>query len=139
MTKDILVLVKGFELSEPDEIISVKAKGDYHCVNGKHYIRYDETSDEPGKVTNNLIKISPSQIEIIKKGVVNTTMTFELSNTTTAIYQVPYGNLLLEIDTYLMDIHISDELITVLLKYKLTSNNELVASNHTEIKIISVK
>lgn len=139
MIKDVLVSVKGFELSEPDEIISVKVKGDYHCVNGKHYIRYVETTDVPGKVTNNLIKISKDQIEITKKGVVNTTMAFELSNTTTANYQVPYGNLLLEIDTHLMNIHISDELITVLLKYKLTSNNEVISSNHTEIKIISEK
>lgn len=136
MIKDVRVSVKGFELSEPSEIISVKAIGNYHCVNGKHYIRYDETTDEPDKVTNNVIKISPSQIEIIKKGVVNTTMTFELSKITTANYQVPYGNLLLKIDTYLMDIHISDELITVLLKYKLKSNNELISSNVTEIKII---
>ncbi|HHX11812.1 MAG TPA: DUF1934 domain-containing protein [Clostridiales bacterium] len=137
MIKDVLVSVKGFELDEPGEVISVKAKGDYHCINGKHYIRYDETTDEPGKVTNNVIKISPSQIEIIKKGVVNTTMTFELSNITTAIYQVPYGNLLLEIDTYLMDIHISDELISVLLNYRLTCNNEFISSNQIEIKVTS--
>jgi len=136
MTKNVMISIRGFELGEPGEDITVEAKGDYHYVNGKHYIRYDETTDEPGKVTNNIIKISPNQIEIIKKGVANTTMTFDLDNVTIANYKVPYGQLLLEIDTYLMNIHISDELITVLLNYRLKSNNEVISSNQTEIKVI---
>lgn len=139
MTKNVLISITGFEPGEAGEEITVKANGDYHYINEKHYIRYDEATDEPGMITNNLIKITPSQIEIIKKGVANTTMTFELGNVTIANYKVPYGNLLLEIDTYLMKIHISDQLITVLLNYRLTSNNEVLSTNQTEIKVIPVR
>lgn len=139
MTKNVLISIKGFEIGEPDEDITVEAKGDYHYIDGKHYIRYDEATDELGMITNNLIKISPSQIEIIKKGVANTTMTFELGDVTIANYKVPYGNLLLEIDTYLMNVDISDQLITILLNYRLISNNEVISTNQTEINIIPVR
>lgn len=139
MTKNVLISIKGFEIGGPGEDITVEAKGDYHYIDGKHYIRYDETIDELGMITNNLIKISPSQIEIIKKGVANTTMTFELGDITIANYKVPYGNLLLEIGTYLMSVDISDKLITVLLNYRLISNNEVISTNQTEINVTPVR
>ena len=44
-------------------------RGDYYQKNGKHYILYEEILEGAEERVKNVIKISPSSMDIIKKGV----------------------------------------------------------------------
>ena len=41
--------------------------GAYYLKNGKHYILYDELSED-NEVTKNVLKIGPNSVELTRKG-----------------------------------------------------------------------
>jgi len=58
-------------IDEEDSDVEMIVRGDYYQKNGKHYILYEEMMEGfTGKVKN-VIKISPSGMDIIKKGIAN--------------------------------------------------------------------
>ena len=70
MTKDVLITISGIQMiDEEDSDVEMIVRGDYYQKNGKHYILYEEMMEGfTGKVKN-VIKISPSGMDIIKKGI----------------------------------------------------------------------
>ena len=67
MTKDVLITISGIQMiDEEDSDVEMIVRGDYYQKNGKHYILYEEMMEGfTGKVKN-VIKISPSGMDIIK-------------------------------------------------------------------------
>ena len=139
MTKEVLISISGlqFDLNseEPVEVISV---GEYYERNGKHYIIYDELQmDEPGsqKITKNRIKISENQVDIMKKGISNVHMIFELNKKNITYYNTPYGDLLIGLyTTGLKQIKNEDEIV-VGLEYALDINSSHVSDCSIMIRI----
>ena len=67
-------------MMEPDddqEPIEIVVPGQYYFRNGNHYLRYEEILAENSEPTVNYIKISPTGMEVRKKGLVNMHMVFE--------------------------------------------------------------
>lgn len=78
MTKDVLITIRGVHtLDHEDNDVEMIVRGDYYQKNGKHYILYEEILEGAEERVKNVIKISPSSMDIIKKGVTNSRMLFE--------------------------------------------------------------
>ena len=78
MTKDVLITIRGVHtLDHEDNDVEMIIRGDYYQKNGKHYILYEEILEGAEERVKNVIKISPSSMDIIKKGVTNSRMLFE--------------------------------------------------------------
>ena len=69
MTKDVLVTINGIHtMDEEDNDVEMVVRGDYYQKNGKHYILYEEVLEGMEETVKNVIKISDSSMDIIKKG-----------------------------------------------------------------------
>ena len=98
MTKDVLITIRGVHtLDHEDNDVEMIVRGDYYQKNGKHYILYEEILEGAEERVKNVIKISPSSMDIIKKGVTNSRMLFEKNKKNLSCYSTPVGNLVIGI------------------------------------------
>ena len=128
MDKDVIVTVSGMLFAPGKdgeaENIEVISPGEYYYRNGKHYIKYEEVNDELEQSVQNLLKISPDQISIRKRGMINSEMVFDRGVCTASHYVTPYGSMLMEIHTKEMKIFEEEKKIRIRVEYELDINYE---------------
>lgn len=137
MTKDVLVSIKGFQMEiDDDEAVEVIAPGQYYKKNGKHYIMFDEVhTDEydQNHITKSTIKIHDRHVSIIKKGLNNVHMEFEQNKKNLTPYSTPFGNMMIGLNTTLVEIEENTDELNLYLEYDLDINY-----NHVSECTISV-
>ena len=69
MTKDVLITIRGVHtMDEEDNDVEMIVRGDYYQKNGKHYVLYEELLEGFKEPVKNIIKITPTSMDITKKG-----------------------------------------------------------------------
>ncbi|ROR25751.1 uncharacterized beta-barrel protein YwiB (DUF1934 family) [Mobilisporobacter senegalensis] len=138
MTKDVLVSISGlqFEIDE-DEAVEVITAGEYFNRNGKHFVLFEELSEEDRGVTKNTIKISDKQVDIMKKGVNNVHMVFEENKQNMTYYNTPFGDLMIQINTTSLSVKEEENEMLVQIKYDLNVNYSYVSECLIQIKVKS--
>lgn len=138
MTKEVLISVSGlqFELEE-DEALEVVSQGTYYKRNGKHYITYEEFQEESTQPTSVLLKLTDQKVEMLKKGETNVHMLFEEGKQNSTVYRVPFGNLLMGINTTSLSLTETDSEINVEILYGLDINYAHVSDCQIKIKIMA--
>ena len=123
MTKDVLITISGIQMiDEEDSDVEMIVRGDYYQKNGKHYILYEEMMEGfTGKVKN-VIKISPSGMDIIKKGIANTHMQFEKNKKNLSCYNTPLGDLVIGIQANRIRIDEEEDCLKINVEYSLDIN-----------------
>ena len=98
MTKDVLVRVKGTQfMDDENDVIEMITAGTFNEKNGKKYLIYDETIVEGGDQTHNIVKIWPDKVEVTKRGLVDTHMTFECGKKHMCNSMTPVGLIILKL------------------------------------------
>jgi uncharacterized beta-barrel protein YwiB (DUF1934 family) len=136
MTKYITVTIEGSQLDNDEAPIVLSCNGTYHLHNDMYYVQYDEVIEEGKESIKNRMKISQTQIEMIKKGSGASQITFDLDQDTQAIYRTPYGSLCFEVKTSDIRVKELEELIEAELEYTLYSEGALLSSHRTIIRIV---
>ena len=79
MDKEVFITLKGLQISEQTQpgVVEIVALGEYYEKNDKKYIIYDEVVDGMEGKIKNIIKLSPTCMEVTKKGLTNAHMVFE--------------------------------------------------------------
>ena len=125
MTKDVLITIRGVHtLDHEDNDVEMIIRGDYYQKNGKHYILYEEILEGAEERVKNVIKISPSSMDIIKKGVTNSRMLFEKNKKNLSCYSSPVGNLVIGIQANHFYVEEQENSIKVNVDYSLDINYE---------------
>ena len=125
MTKDVLITIRGVHtLDHEDNDVEMIIRGDYYQKNGKHYILYEEILEGAEERVKNVIKISPSSMDIIKKGVTNSRMLFEKNKKNLSCYSTPVGNLVIGIQANHFYVEEQENGIKVNVDYSLDINYE---------------
>ncbi len=137
MTREVNVIMEGVTSGTEDDRITVKTDGLYNYQNGKHFIRFEEALEGTNQITNNILKITQNQIHLTKKGAMNTTMIFDVKETSQITYQTPYGSLIFQVNTKELVVEEYINEIVVNLNYTLYSNGKHLSDNQTRIKITS--
>ena len=137
MTKEVLICVSGlqFELEE-DEALEVVSQGEYYFRNGKHYVTYEEFQEESTQPTSVLLKLSEHKMEMLKKGETNVHMLFEEGKQHNAMYRVPFGNLLMGINTTSLKMTETETEINAEILYGLDINYAHVSDCQIKIRIV---
>ena len=95
MDKNVIVSVSGMLFAQgkggESEDVEVISPGEYHWNNGEHYIRYVEINEEFEEPIMNTLKISPDEVSIMKRGLIESTMVFNRGNFTASHYTTPFG------------------------------------------------
>lgn len=138
MTKEVLVSISGLQFDQNNnEAIEIITSGNYYEKNGKQYILYEELQQDEVEATQNTIKISNNQIDLLKKGIYNVHMSFEKNKKTMTYYNTPFGNLLIGINTNQLIVKEDDKGMHIQIEYGLDINYEFVSDCTIQIKILS--
>ncbi len=139
MTEDVLVSVKGLHTLDTaqDEEIEIFSAGKYYFRNGKHYLLYDEQVEDAGGVVSNRIVCRDGCVELTKKGSVNTKMSFRTDEKTECWYETPFGEMLVGVEVTDMKITEQEDLLEILVAYRLELNYEHVADCRIRIRAIA--
>lgn len=123
MTKDVLVSISGvqFDVDEND-LIELITVGEYYNKNGKHFVKYEERSENDNDITRNTIKLTPHSLEMMKSGSSNVHMVFEAGKSNLTYYDTPMGSLFIGINTKSLNIVEVEDQLNILIKYSLEVN-----------------
>ena len=140
MDKDVLVRVRGLILGEPgsgSDQIEIIAPGEYYQKDGRHYVLYEECSEEFEEPIRNLLKISPDRVSIRKRGLINTDMVFEKGGERQSHYTTPFGSVVLGIQARDLTVREAPEEIRVRVDYSLELNYEHISDCTVQIQVQS--
>ena len=128
MTKDVLVRVKGTQfMDDENDVIEMITAGTFNEKNGKKYLIYDETIVEGGDQTHNIVKIWPDKVEVTKRGLVDTHMTFECGKKHMCNYMTPVGLIILGITTSALEVEEDETSMGIVISYALEMNGEYIS------------
>lgn len=141
MTKDVLIAIKGlqFEEAEDAEEIEVIQRGQYFQRNGSHYLVYEEPVEGSSDTILNRIKLKDDEVQVTKKGAVNTMLSFHKNEKNMTNYATPFGNLVMGIHTHQIDLDMQEDKILVHVDYALDVNYEFLADCKITITATSLK
>lgn len=153
MDKEVLVSISGlqfeasavgqeeleFTLNKEDAIEAI-APGEYFFRNGKHYVLYEEITEEGNEsaISKNMLKLSSDRVELTKKGITNVSMCFEKGKKDISYYETPYGSLVIGIHTTQLTVDVQEDLgILAVINYSLDINYNHVSDCTIKIKIVN--
>ena len=137
MNKEVIINISGLQLDAgTEEPIELMTTGDYYLKNGKHYVIYDELTDD-SQVVKNRLKISPKVVEVTKKGASSSHMVFERGKETLTYYDTPFGSLLLGINTSKIDLEEKEDSMALHIDYGLSINSDHVSDCSIDVSIAS--
>ena len=137
MTKDILINISGLQMDvDPNDPIGMMTTGAYYLRNGKHYILYDELSED-NEIVKNVIKIGPKSVELTRKGGQSSHMVFEEGKENLSYYDTPFGSLLMGVNTSNIDwIEEEEQMHLKVDRYQLNGKN--VIKNDEPFMMVSI-
>ncbi|MEY8339155.1 DUF1934 domain-containing protein [Lachnospiraceae bacterium 62-35] len=138
MTRDVLISISGIHaIGGEDSDVELITAGIYYLKGSSHYILYDEAVEGTGTMIKNIIKITPSSLEIIKRGFTTVHMVFEAGKKTQTCYATPLGEIMIGLDTVKMKVEEEKDNIRVSVEYSLDINYELLSLCHITVDIKS--
>ena len=136
MNKKVKVSLSSYQNTESGvEEFRVSAPGTYSLINDRHFIKYEEKTDDDA-INKVLLKFDNNFLEMIKSGEVRSTLTFTEGENTEGYYKTPYGTFLIETDTIELDVKTGKKNIFVNLEYELFIDGEFVADCKMYIEIL---
>ena len=136
MNKKVKVSLSSYQKTDAGvEEIKVSAPGTYSLINDRHFIKYEEKTDD-GAINKVLLKFENNFFEMTKSGETVSTLTFTEGENTEGYYKTPYGTFLIETDTKKLDIKTGKKNIFINLEYGLFIDGEFVADCKMYIEIL---
>lgn len=135
MTKDVLLSLSGLQYEMGEDTLEVVTPAIYYNRNGKHYVVYEELSEESGLPTKVMLKFSEQKFEMIKQGESNVHMLFEQGKQATSIYELPFGSLAVGIHTTDLEYTETEQALTLKILYGLDVNYAHVSDCAIQIQV----
>ena len=141
MTKDVLLSIRGLytEGDEGEDSIETLAPAEFFVKQGVYYIFFEEIIDDNTGVTKSRIKYSDKCFELTRKGEASVHLLFEEGKKTLNTYQMPYGTLVVGLDTKRIQMSETKEEIKIAIDYAMEINYQQVSDNSIEVVIKSVR
>ena len=141
MTKDVLLSITGLytEDNENDDSIETLAPAEFYVKEGVFYIFYEEIIDGMAGITKSRIKYSGNSFELTRKGEVTVHLLFEEGKKTLNTYQMPYGTLVVGLDTKKVTMDETEDEIKIHIDYAMEINYQQVSDNSIDVAVRAVK
>lgn len=104
--------------------------------NGAIYILYEESTEDGGAIKSR-IKLKDLLLEVTRKGAMNTCMIFEIGREHMTEYTTPFGSLQMGILTHSLETDQSDDELSIVADYSLTTGGAEISRCKISIKIHS--
>lgn len=133
MKKKALISICSSQKSSNSDKVEVITPGSY-SKDGEGYLAiYDETKISGMEGTTTTLKIFNDKISLVREGTTNAFMEFSKNNRHTSLYNTPYGDLEIVVNTLDMKVDMGDEGGEVFINYNLSISGQL--AEPTELKI----
>ncbi len=137
MNKDVIISVNGLQNNEIEQPVEVVSRGQFYRRGGKSFIKYEQ-ADEYGDMSKCMIIFGENFLEMRRNGEEGRIhMLFEPGNTCMAVYEMPYGSMLMSTTTSELDITEEKELIEIHIEYTLDVNYMYMSDCCVDIRIMS--
>ena len=135
MNKKVEVSLSSYQKTKSGvEEIKVSASGTYSLINGRHFVKYKEKTED-GKENKVLLKFADKFFEMNKTGETTSTLNFEEGVRTEGLYKTPFGTFVIDTDTKRLVVNITERKILIGLEYVLAIDGEYVADCNMKIEI----
>lgn len=135
MTKDVLITISGMQFDIEEKPIELVTVGTYYRKNGKHYVLYEEQTEDNGQVTKNIVKFYDGHFEMTKKGGNNSFLLFDREKKTSTIYQTVAGPIQIDAVTRDLSIEETEDELLVNVKYALDINYNFISECEVNFKV----
>lgn len=135
MTKDVLITISGLQFEvDSENALEIVSRGEYYFRNGKHFLIYEEISEEEQQVSKCVLKLSENVVELTKKGSTNVHLLFEKNKSNMTYYNTPFGELILGVATREINLFVSEDSLDLKLNYTLDMNYQHVSECELTVK-----
>lgn len=136
MTQNVLISITGVQMTDdgPQEVEMITT-GDYFGKDGRHYVLYEEMTDDGSDPVRNTIRIQPDSMSILKKGEASTRMVFEKNKKNLSCYVTPFGQMMIGIHTGNVQVREEEDLLKVDVDYSLDINYEHVSDCNITLEV----
>lgn len=140
MQKDVIVSVRGlqFENGQDGEKIESIQRGEYYSRGNSHYVLYEEIVEGLESPVKNMIKFSPGEMHLSKKGAINVNMDFVENQKNLTDYRTPFGNIVIGLEASRVSFEEEEKRMTLQVDYTLDVNYEYLADCKIHIDIRSL-
>ena len=138
MTKEVNVTICGRQHDIGDEPVELTLPGTYYLKNGKHYVLYEEPSDDGGEPIRNRVKIHDGHFEMVKRGAVSSELSFIQNERTSSIYRTGAGDVMMEVETRDIIINEMEHRIHTKVVYALYINEQFISECEVDFKVKSL-
>lgn len=135
MTKDVLITISGMQFDIEEKPIELVTVGTYYRKNGKHYVLYEEQTEDNGQVTKNIVKFYDGYFEMTKKGGNNSFLLFDREKKTSTVYQTLAGPIQIDAVTRDLSIAETENELLVNVKYALDINYNFISECEVNFKV----
>ena len=141
MTKDVLLSIRGLytEDNEDADAIETLAPAEFYIKEDVYYIFFEEIIDDTTGITKSRIRYSEKCFELTRKGELSVHLLFEEGKKTLNTYQMPYGTLVVGLDTRRIEKTETEDELKICIDYAMEINYQQVSDNTIEVVIKSVQ
>jgi len=137
--KNVSLFTKAIQVDQSGDKSEIEffVEGTYIEKNNVKYITYKESELSGMEGTTTTLRIAENSLSIIRFGTYNSKLEFKNGEQTHTSYQTPYGNVMMVINTCLLDIDLRQgEKSNIHLKYSLKTGVEEALMNEIIISFV---
>lgn len=133
----VIVTVVGLQKDSfgEENRIELTSVGKHYYKNGIHYILYDDCEISGMQGTTTMLKITDSDVTLVRKGKVVQEQHFTLDKKSSSSYTTPYGQMELSVLTKKIDIDYASVSGDINIAYELAVNGQWQSDNQLNITI----
>ena len=137
MDNNVLVSIKTRQFADGEELdaIELQTPGKFGILNGKYYIKYEESEMTGFPDTTTTIKVWENNVLVGRKGKFNMQLHYEAGTEKLCLYPTPYGEIGTLIKTDEIEFDFVDLNGKLRVDYELEPNNESILKNSLNVSI----
>ena len=138
MSDNVIISIKGKQLygeENPDEMELVTAGSLERDGRGGYTISYQETELTGLEGTTTVLRINGPRVTLLREGNINSQMVFEEGRQHTSLYETPYGELTVDIQTSHLRHNLTERGGVMEIKYSIAVEHTVTGRNCFKIRV----
>ena len=136
--RNVLIAIKGMQFlaggDEQEEIETVN-RGTFSSEKGKLLLEFDEVYEDTPEVTHTQLRVTEDELLLTRTGFINVEMDFTVGKKSLSLYKLPFGEILLGIDTENVSVMETPEGISIQADYSMEINYQFLTDSSLKIEV----